>query len=85
MLCTYVLKNFTEQLNLLNVDDNGITPMVNFSGTTTYILFKINTHGPVQFMPWMQYCKEIYLDYPSGSPAHMQGYILIKHHFMQDQ
>ena len=38
-----------------------------------------------QFMSWTQYCKEIYLGCPSCSPAHVQGYILVTRHFMQDQ
>ena len=37
MLCPYALKAFAEQLNVLKVDDDGITPMEKFSGTTTYI------------------------------------------------
>ena len=49
----------------------------------TFIL-KITTHGDVQFMSWMQYFKAIYLDYPSGNPSHVQGSILVTHHFMQD-
>ena len=35
MLCTYALKVFTEKLNQIKVDDDGITPMENFSVTTT--------------------------------------------------
>ena len=40
MLWTFELKAFTEQLNLLNVDDDGIYPMESFSGTTTEISLK---------------------------------------------
>ena len=40
MLCTYELKAFEEKLNEINVDDDGINPMKNFPGTTTYINFK---------------------------------------------
>ena len=42
MLCNYVLKFFVEQLNVLKVDDDGITPMERFSGTTTDINLKNN-------------------------------------------
>ena len=34
------LKAFVEQLNELNVDDDGITPMENFAGTTADIDLK---------------------------------------------
>ena len=76
MLWKYALKDFAEKLNVLKVDDDVITPMENFSGTTTEITLKITTHGAVQFMSWIQGNKEIYMEYPSRNPAHMQGYIL---------
>ena len=62
MLWTYALKSFAEQLNVLKVDDYGINPMDKFVGTTTDITIKITTHGAVQFMYYMEDCKEIYLD-----------------------
>ena len=37
MLCPYALKAFPEQLNVPKADDDGITPMEKFSGTTTDI------------------------------------------------
>ena len=40
MLWTYVPKAFSEQLNEINVDNYGITPMEKFSGTTTDIPLK---------------------------------------------
>ena len=40
MLRPYAMKDFTEQLNVLNVDDDGITTMEKFSGTTTEIIHK---------------------------------------------
>ena len=40
MLWPYLPKGFTEQLNVLKVDNYGITPMEKFSGTTTYINLK---------------------------------------------
>ena len=40
MLWPYALKAFAEQLNILKVDDNGITPMEKFEGTTTDIALK---------------------------------------------
>ena len=56
-----------------------------FQSQQQALLLKITTHGAVQFMSWMQYCKEIYMDYPSGNPAHVQEYIFGTHHFIQDQ
>ena len=35
MLCPYVLNSFAEQLNVIKVDDNGITTMEKFEFTTT--------------------------------------------------
>ena len=43
MLCPYALNSLTEQLNKLKVDDDGITLMERFSGTTTNITIK-NLH-----------------------------------------
>ena len=43
MLCTYELNSFAENLNKLKVDDDGITPMEKFSGTTADITL-INHH-----------------------------------------
>ena len=40
MLCTYELKYFSEQLNELKVNDNGINPMYKFLGTKTDITFE---------------------------------------------
>ena len=37
MLCPYAIKTFVEQLDELKVDNDGITPMEKFSGTTTDI------------------------------------------------
>ena len=54
-LWNYTIKAFAEQLNELKVDDDGINPMGNFSGTTTYTTLQITTHRDVQFMSWMQY------------------------------
>ena len=85
ILWPYELNSFEEFFNEIKVDDGGITPMENFPDTTTYITSKNITHGNVQFMSWMQYLKETYLDYPSGKPTHVQGYILVTNHFMQDQ
>ena len=62
ILWPYELKAFGEQLNVLKLDDNGITPMENFSVTTTDITIKITTHGYVQFMSWIKYSKAIYLE-----------------------
>ena len=42
MLWTYALKAFAEKLNVLKVDDDRITPMEKFGGTTTYIILKNN-------------------------------------------
>ena len=36
------MKAFAEENNLLKVDDNGITPMTKFAGTTTDITLKNN-------------------------------------------
>ena len=40
MLWPYALKYFAEQINELKVDGDGITPLENFAGTTTYITLK---------------------------------------------
>ena len=40
MLSPYALEFFTEQFNVLNVDDDGITPMKKFAVTTTDIYLK---------------------------------------------
>ena len=40
MLQTYKLKNFSEQLNVLKVDDDGINTIENFECTTTDISLK---------------------------------------------
>ena len=37
MSCTYALTEFLEQLNVLMLDDDGITPMEKFANTKTYI------------------------------------------------
>ena len=57
MLWPYALMAFTEQLNVLKVDYDEITPMEKFAVTTTDVSLKITTHGDVQFMSWMQYSK----------------------------
>ena len=59
--------------------------MDKFSDTTTNITLKINDHGSIQYIYWMEEGKVIYLDYPSGNPAHAQVYILVTHRYMQDQ
>ena len=40
MLWTYVMNAFEEKFNIINVDDDGITLMEKFAGTTTYISLK---------------------------------------------
>ena len=62
ILWTYALKAFVEKINVIKVNGYRITPIENFVVTTTAISIKITTHGSVQFMSWMKYCKEIYLD-----------------------
>ena len=47
MLVPYAPKTFAEKLNELNVNDDGITPMEKFAGTTKYITLKITTHGAI--------------------------------------
>ena len=44
MLWSYVLKDFSEQLNVLKVDDDEITPTEKFADTTTEITLKITKH-----------------------------------------
>ena len=85
MLWTYALKLFAERFNVLKVDDYGINTMKKFSGKTTEISLRNEHKRAVQFMYWMKYCRKIYLDYPSGNPAHVQGSILVTHHLIQDQ
>ena len=43
ILCPYSLKSFEEKFNGPKVDDDGITPMKNFAGTTIDITIK-NRH-----------------------------------------
>ena len=59
MLWSYVLKDFSEQLNVLKVDDDEITPTEKFADTTTEITLKITKHWSVKFMSWIQYYREI--------------------------
>ena len=40
ILCTYTLKPFAEQPNLLKIDDDGITTMEKFAGKTIDITLK---------------------------------------------
>ena len=84
MIWTYSLKAFAEKLNVLKVDDDGITPMEMIAATKLTFILKTTTHGDVQFMSWIKDFKTIYMDYTSGKPNHVQGYILITNHFMQD-
>ena len=50
MLWTYALKEFSEQLNLLKGDDDGINPMEKFAGTTIDITLKNNhTRGCIVY------------------------------------
>ena len=42
------MKDFAEQLNLLKLDDDEITTMEKFSGTTTYITLKGHRTGGCQ-------------------------------------
>ena len=42
MLWPYVLNTFADKLDELELDDYGVTPMVNFSATTTDI--NLNDH-----------------------------------------
>ena len=84
-LWTCALKDFSGKLNKIKVNYDEITPMENLSVITTYITLKKTTHGAVKFMSWIQYFNTIYLDYPSGKPACMQGYIFITNHFIQYQ
>ena len=45
ILCPHELNAFVEQLNELNLDDDEITTMDKFAGTTTDIILKNNTYG----------------------------------------
>ena len=76
MLWPVSLKSFVEQLYVLKVNDDGITPMEKFSGSTKDIALKIATHGYIQSMSWIQGYNSIYLYYPSGNPDHAQVSIL---------
>ena len=40
MVWPYALKAFSEQLNVINVDDDGITPIGDFAGTAIDITLK---------------------------------------------
>ena len=50
ILWPYSLKDFAGQLNVLNMDEDGINPMENVSVTTTDITLKITTRGDFQLM-----------------------------------
>ena len=53
MLWNYLMKSFSEKLNELKLDDDGINTMKNILGTTTHITLKIISHWYVQFMSWV--------------------------------
>ena len=42
LLCPYTLKYFADQLNVIKVDNDGLTPMEKFEGTATDITIKIH-------------------------------------------
>ena len=50
MLWPYEINASAEQLNVLKLDDYGITPMEKFLGPATDITLKTTIHGDVQFM-----------------------------------
>ena len=64
MLWPYTLKAFSEQLNVLNVDGDGITTIDKFAGTTTEIYLK-NHHTRV-YTVYVLY--EIFQNNISGLP-----------------
>ena len=63
----------------------GLLSWRSFQAQKQTFILKTATHGDAQFISWMQDLRAIYLDYPSGNPAHVHGSILVTHHFMQDQ
>ena len=62
MLWTYGLKEFSKQLNVTKVEYDGINTCRSFQAQKQILLFKITTHGAVQFMSYIKYYKVIYLD-----------------------
>ena len=62
-----------------------LLPWRSFKVQQNTLLLKITTHVAVWFMSWMQDIKATYMEYQSGNPYHVQGYILDTHHSMQDQ
>ena len=63
----------------------GLTPRRNLQEKQHTLLLKTTKHGAVQFMSWMKYLKSTYMDYRSGKPAHVQGYVFSTHHLIQYQ
>ena len=63
----------------------GLLPCRSFQEQQHTFLLKTITHGDIQFVSWMKYCKAIIMDYPSGNPAHAKVYVLVAHHFLQDK
>ena len=63
----------------------GLLPWISFQAQEQIFILKETTNGSVHFMSLVQYCKAIYITYPSGNPAHVQGSILFTHYFMQDK
>ena len=84
-LCPYALKDFVEKWNKLNVYDDGITPMENFSDTKTDIIIKKTIYESIQFMSWMEGYKAKYMSLPSGKLVRVQGFTFVIQNFMQGQ
>ena len=85
MLWTYALKAFAEKLNKIKVDGDGVTHMMNFSGTTTdFTLKRHHTRGyPIIYC--IKDYKQTYLYYTSGDTNQMHESIVVTNYFMQDQ
>ena len=85
MSCPNALKAFVVNLNEPKVDGDGITTMDKLVGEKRTSISKIISHGFVQFMFWIQDCKSKYMDYASGNPTHVQGYVLVTNYYILDQ
>ena len=53
ILRPYTLKAFSEQLNEIKLDGDGITSIDIFQAKQQALLSKISTHGAVNLMSWI--------------------------------
>ena len=61
----------------------ALNPWRIFQSKQQTLILKIPTYGDAQSKSLIQDYKAIWLDWPSGNPNNVQGYILVTQHFMQ--